>query len=61
MASHLTLQKRKMVSQMRHAYRKQAEIARRLSRHPTTISRELRSNRGRNGVPFPVILSWCGA
>jgi IS30 family transposase len=34
---------------MHHAHQKQAEIARRLGRHPTTISRELRRNRGRNG------------
>ena len=49
MARHLTLQEREMVSQMHHAHRSQAEIARRLKRHPSTISRELRRNRSRNG------------
>ncbi len=49
MAHHLTLQEREMVSQMHHAHRKQAEIARRLRRHPATISRELRRNRSRSG------------
>jgi IS30 family transposase len=34
---------------MVHAHRSQAEIARRLGRHPSTISRELRRNRSRNG------------
>jgi IS30 family transposase len=49
MANHLTLQERERVSQMVHAHRSQAEIARRLKRHPSTISRELRRNRSRNG------------
>ena len=49
MARHLTLQEREMVSQMHHAGSKQVEIARRLDRHPSTISRELRRNRSRNG------------
>ena len=49
MARHLTLQEREMVSQMHHAGSKQVEIARRLNRHPSTISRELRRNRSRNG------------
>jgi len=49
MACHLTLQKRELVSQMHHAGSKPTEIARRLNRHPSTISRELRRNRGRNG------------
>lgn len=34
---------------MVHAHRSQAEIARRLRRHPSTISRELRRNRSPNG------------
>jgi IS30 family transposase len=34
---------------MVHAHRSQAEIARRLKRHPATISRELRRNRSPNG------------
>ena len=41
MARHLTLQEREMVSQAHHAHRKQAELARRLRRHPATISRKL--------------------
>jgi IS30 family transposase len=49
MASHLTFQEREMVSQMHHAHQTAAEIARRLGRHPCTISRELHRNRGRNG------------
>lgn len=49
MASHLTLQERERISQMVHAQRNQAEIARRLGRHPATISRELRRNRSPNG------------
>ena len=48
MARHLTLQERERVSQMSHARRSQTEIARRLKRHPATISRELRRNRGIN-------------
>jgi len=49
MADHLTLQEREKVSQMLHTHRSQAEIARRLKRHPSTISRELRRNRSPNG------------
>jgi transposase, IS30 family len=49
MAHHLTLQEREEVSQMVHAQLSQAEIARRLQRHPSTISRELRRNRSPNG------------
>jgi len=49
MARHLTLQEREMVSEMQHAHAQQVEIARRLGRHPSTISRELRRNRSRNG------------
>jgi len=49
MARHLTLEERERVSQMVHAHRSQAEIARRLKRHPATISRELHRNRSPNG------------
>jgi IS30 family transposase len=49
MARHLTLEEREMVSEMHHAHAQQVEIARRLGRHPSTISRELRRNRSRNG------------
>ena len=49
MARHLTLEERERVSQMVHARCSQAEIARRLKRHPATISRELRRNRNPNG------------
>jgi transposase, IS30 family len=49
MACHLTLQEREKVSLMVHEHRTQAEIARRLKRNPSTISRELRRNRSSNG------------
>lgn len=49
MARHLTLEEREVVSQMHHAGSKQVEIAGRLGRHPSTIYRELRCNRSRNG------------
>jgi transposase, IS30 family len=49
MTHHLILQEREVVSQMHHAGIKQVEIARQLGRHPSTISRELRRNRSRNG------------
>jgi transposase, IS30 family len=49
MACHLTLQEREKVSQMVHSHSTQAEIARRLKRNPSTISRELRRNRSSNG------------
>lgn len=49
MARHLTLEERETVSLMHHDRSKQAEIARRLGRHPSTISRELRRNHSSNG------------
>jgi IS30 family transposase len=49
MAHHLTLEERELVSRMHNAGNKQVEISRRLNRNPSTISRELRRNRGRNG------------
>ena len=49
MASHLTLQEREIVAQMHHDHWKQREIAERLKRDPSTISRELSRNRSRNG------------
>jgi transposase, IS30 family len=49
MASHLTLQEREIVAQMHHDHRKQREIAERLKRDPSTISREMSRNRSRNG------------
>ncbi len=49
MASHLTLEEREVIAQMRRAGKRQTQIARRLGRHESTISRELRRNRSRNG------------
>ena len=53
MAHHLTLEEREVVAQMRSSGRSQAEIARRLGRAESTVSRELRRNRSRNGY-WPV-------
>jgi transposase, IS30 family len=53
MAHHLTLEEREVIAQMRSKDRSQAEIARRLGRAESTISRELRRNRSRNGY-WPV-------
>lgn len=44
MACHLTLDERERLSQMHHAGVTNAEIAAALTRHPTTIGRELRRN-----------------
>lgn len=49
MASHLTHQEREIVAQMHHDRRKPCEIAARLRRDPSTISRELRRNGGSRG------------
>jgi IS30 family transposase len=49
MAHHLTHKEREIVAQMHHDRRKQCEIARRLKRHPSTISRELRRNSSSRG------------
>ena len=49
MANHLTLEEREVIAQMRSAGRDQAEIARRLKRAASTISRELGRNRSSNG------------
>jgi IS30 family transposase len=49
MANHLTLEEREVIAQMRSAGRNQAEIARRLNRAASTISRELGRNRSSNG------------
>ena len=53
MAHHLTLEEREVIAQMRSSDRQQADIARRLGRAESTISRELRRNRSRNGY-WPV-------
>jgi IS30 family transposase len=45
MASHLSMQEREIISQMRYGGRKAAGIARRLGRHRSTIYRELARNR----------------
>lgn len=49
MAHHLTLEEREVVARMRNSGRSQTEIARRLGRAYSTISRELRRNSSRNG------------
>jgi len=49
MAYHLTHKEREIVAQMHHDRRTQCEIAERLRRDPSTISRELRRNRGSRG------------
>jgi IS30 family transposase len=49
MASHLTLEEREVIAQMHRAGKRQTQIADRLGRHKSTISRELRRNRSRNG------------
>ena len=49
MASHLTLQEREVIAQMHRAGKMQTQIADRLCRSKSTISRELRRNRSRNG------------
>jgi IS30 family transposase len=49
MASHLILEEREVIAQMHRAGKRQTQIADRLRRHKSTISRELRRNRSRNG------------
>ena len=49
MASHLTLEEREVVAHMHRAGKLQVQIADRLGRSKSTISRELRRNRSRNG------------
>ena len=49
MAHHLTLQEREVIARMRSGGHSQAEIARRLGRADSTISRKLQRNRSRNG------------
>jgi len=49
MARHLTLEEREVIAHMHRAGKTQAQFAERLGRHKTTISRELRRNRSRNG------------
>lgn len=49
MASHLTLDEREVIAQMQRAGKSQAQIAERLGRSKSTVSRELRRNRSRNG------------
>jgi transposase, IS30 family len=53
MAHHLTVEEREVIAQMRSGNRSQADIARRLDRAESTISRELRRNRSSNGY-WPV-------
>jgi transposase, IS30 family len=49
MASHLTLEEREVIAWMHRDGKSQTQIADRLGRHKSTISRELRRNRSRNG------------
>jgi len=49
MASHLTPEEREVIAHMRRAGKMQTQIAERLGRNKSTISRELRRNRSRNG------------
>jgi IS30 family transposase len=49
MASHLTLEEREVIAHMHRAGEMQTQIADRLGRDKSTISRELRRNRSRNG------------
>jgi IS30 family transposase len=49
MASHLTHKEREIVAQMYRDRRKQCEIADKLGRDPSTVSRELRRNGGTRG------------
>ena len=49
MASHLTLEEREVIAHMRRAGKMQTQIADHLGRSKSTISRELRRNRSRNG------------
>jgi IS30 family transposase len=54
MAVHLTLEEREIIAQMHWDGKMQTQIADRLGRDKSTISRELRRNRSRNGY-------WAGA
>ncbi len=49
MASHLTLEEREVIAHMHRVGKMQTQIAERLARNKSTISRELRRNRSRNG------------
>ena len=49
MATHLTVEEREVIAQMHRAGKMQTQIADRLGRSKSTISRELRPNRSRNG------------
>jgi transposase, IS30 family len=49
MATHLTLEEREVIAYMHRVGKMQTQIAERLGRHKSTISRELRRNRSRNG------------
>jgi IS30 family transposase len=53
MAHHLTLEEREVIARMRSSGRSQTEIARRLGRANSTVSRELHRNCSRNGY-WPV-------
>jgi uncharacterized protein (DUF1501 family) len=54
---HLTLSEREMITHLVAAGESLREIARTLARSPSTISRELRRNRQRIGVPL-ITVNW---
>ena len=54
MYRQLTMEEREIISQMNYADESQAAIARRLKRHPSTISRELKRNSTHDGY-FAVV------
>jgi transposase, IS30 family len=49
MASHLTLEEREILAHMKREKKSLTEIARRLGRSKSTVSREVKRNRSRNG------------
>jgi transposase, IS30 family len=52
MASHFTLQERRVLYRLKKSGRSKAEIAEALGRHRSTIYRELRRNAGGRGYRF---------
>ena len=59
MAGHLTLEEREIIAHKHRAGKMQTQIADRLGRSKSTISRELRRNRSRNGY-WAVAAEWKG-
>ncbi len=54
MYTQLTMEEREIISQMNYADESQTSIARRLNRHSSTISRELKRNSSHDGY-FAVV------